>query len=97
MIEWFDLDKIIQPLTIRFRQTGDRFVPFGMDGEKKVGKFLTTSKVPHDVRQKILVITDAEKIIWLFPVRISEQTKVTDNTKTILQLCVTGVKWKKPD
>ncbi len=87
-IEWLDLDKIKSPLTVRFRQPGDKFIPLGLTGEKKVGKFLTTSKVPHKVRQKILIVSDADKIIWLCPVRISEQSKATGNTQKILQLYV---------
>jgi tRNA(Ile)-lysidine synthase len=89
LVEWFDLDKTKSPLVVRFRQAGDKFVPLGIDGQKKVGKFLTAARVPHDVRQKILIVADEEKIIWLCPVRISEQVKVTANTKTILQLNVT--------
>jgi tRNA(Ile)-lysidine synthase len=88
-IEWLDLDKIELPLSVRFRQAGDRFVPLGLAGGKKVGKFLTASKIPYETRGNILIITDAEKIIWLYPIRISEQTKITNNTKKILQLRIT--------
>jgi DNA/RNA-binding domain of Phe-tRNA-synthetase-like protein len=34
----------------------------------------------------VLVVTDAEKIIWVWPVRISEQAKVTTQTRRVLQL-----------
>jgi len=88
-IERFDLDKIKPPLSVRLRQPGDRLVPLGQKGEKKIGKFLTAQKVPHDIRQKILIVTDNEKIIWLWPIRISEQAKVTDKTCKILQLKIT--------
>jgi hypothetical protein len=42
--------------------------------------------MPEASRQKILVIADSEKIIWLCPVRISEQAKVTGQTSKVLQL-----------
>jgi tRNA(Ile)-lysidine synthase len=87
-IEWFDLDGIRLPITVRFRRPGDRFWPLGMAEEKRVGKFLTSAKMPEASRQKILVIADSEKIIWLCPVRISEQAKVTSRTKKALQLKV---------
>jgi len=74
---------------VRFRQAGDRFVPLGLGQEKKVGKFLTAAKVPHEVRHKVLVVADGEKIIWVWPIRISEQAKVTDGTRKILQLQIT--------
>lgn len=89
-IERFDIDKLKPPLTVRSRQPGDRFVPLGQKIETKIGKFLTAQKVPHDIRQKVLVIADMEKIIWLWPIRISEQSKITEETRKILQLKITN-------
>jgi len=85
-VEWFDLDKVVFPLVVRFRRAGDKFWPLGTACEKKAGKFLTSAKVPQQIRKKVLVIADAEKIIWLWPVRISELVKVTSETRKILQL-----------
>ena len=39
-------------------------------------------------REKVLVIEDAEKIIWVWPVRMSEQAKISGQTKRILQLTI---------
>jgi tRNA(Ile)-lysidine synthase len=88
-IEWFDLERIKTPLVVRFRRPGDKFVPLGLAQEKKLGKFLTAQRVPHRLRRKIFVVADGEKIIWVCPVRISEQTKVTGETRRIIQLHVT--------
>lgn len=85
-IEWFDMDKVSLPLAVRFRQAGDRFVPLGLTEEKRIGKFLTSAKVPQDARRKILVVADSKKVIWVWPIRISQQAKVTDQTRKILQL-----------
>jgi tRNA(Ile)-lysidine synthase len=85
-VEWFDLDKLTGPLIVRQRQTGDRFWPLGGEAEKRVGKFLTAQKVPRQLRQKLLIIADSEKIIWLGPLRPGELAKVTAQTKKILQL-----------
>jgi len=85
-VEWFDRDKLKLPLSVRFRNTGDRFWPLGMPAEKKVGKFLTAAQVPQRIRRKVLIIADREKIIWVCPIRISERAKVTDQTQRILQL-----------
>jgi tRNA(Ile)-lysidine synthase len=85
-IEWFNFEKIKPPLVVRFRRPGDRFVPLGLGQEKKVGKFLTDARVPQEVRQKLLIVTDSEKIIWVWPIRTSEQAKVTGGTRKILQL-----------
>ena len=89
-IEWFDLDKVKLPLEVRLRQTGDRFWPLGLAREKRVGKFLTAAKVPQELRRKLLIVADSEKIIWVWPIRIGEQAKVTSETRKILQLRITG-------
>jgi len=92
--EWFDLDKITLPLTIRPRKVGDRFRPLGLRGEKKVGKFLTASKIPQSLRKKILVVEDGEKIIWVWPIRISEKVKLDDKTRNVLQLRIEELETK---
>jgi tRNA(Ile)-lysidine synthase len=87
--EWFDLDKIKPPLTVRFRRPGDRFVPLGQSVDKKIGKFLTAQRAPYRIREQVIIVADGEKIIWVWPVRISEQSKITDQTRKILQLQIT--------
>lgn len=88
-IEWLDLDKVKPPLVVRLREDGDRFWPLGLEGEKKVGKFLTAAKVPQELRKKLLIVADSEKIIWLWPIRMSEQVKIISETQKILQLQIT--------
>lgn len=91
LIERFDLANIKPPLIVRPRRDGDRFVPLGLQAEKKVGKFLTDVHAPNDLRRKVLVVEDREKVIWLWPIRMSEQAKVTDRTRKILQMEIAGV------
>jgi tRNA(Ile)-lysidine synthase len=91
-VEWFDLDKIRLPLIVRFRQEGDRFVPLGLREGKKVGKFLTAAKTPREIRKQVFIVADAEKVIWVWPVRMGEQAKVAGGTRKILQLQVADAK-----
>jgi len=91
LVECFDLDKVKLPLVVRFRRAGDRFCPLGLAQEKKVGKFLTAAKVPQETRKNVLIVADSEKIIWVWPIRISEQVKITSETRKVLQLKITSV------
>ncbi len=84
--ECFDADQIQLPLNVRYRRPGDAFRPLGVDGSRKIGKFLSDLKIPMSQRNKALIISDAEKIIWVCPYRISEQAKVTGHTKRLLRL-----------
>jgi len=85
-VEWFDLDKINGPLRIRARKNGDRFVPFGLKTEKKIGKFLTDSKL---AQKTSFIIEDQDKIIYLAPLRPSDLARITSQTKRVLEITVT--------
>ena len=85
-VEWFDLAELKLPLVVRLRRVGDRFEPLGLASEKKLGKFLTAAKVPRELRKKLLIIADVQRVIWVWPIRMSEQAKVSATTDKILQL-----------
>jgi len=85
---YLDIDRLTLPLVARPRLPGDRFHPLGMADEKKVGKFLTAGRVPERLRRRLLILEDAERIVWVCPVRISERVKITDHTRRVLVLRV---------
>jgi len=88
-VEYLDFDRIGSDFVVRGRRQGDRFVPLGLPGEKKVGKFLTAARVPEETRRQVLIVADQEQILWVCPVRISERVRITDRTRRILALSVT--------
>jgi len=88
-VESFDLDKITLPLKVRRHRPGDRFVPLGTTEGKKVGRFMIDQRIPKRKREKTLVVTDGERIIWVWPIRMSDEAKVTDSTKRLLRLQIT--------
>ena len=85
-VEWLDADKVVGPVEIRGRRDGDRFWPIGASGEKKVGRFLIDAQLEAEAKQQTVVIKDAEKILWVAPVRMCEQAKVTEQTRKILEI-----------
>jgi len=89
-IERFDFDEVKPPLVVRPRRAGDRFVPLGAGAQKKVGKFLSDARAPQYLRRNILVVADSEKIMWVWPVRMCEQAKITGRTKKVLRLEITS-------
>ncbi|MEK7748082.1 MAG: tRNA lysidine(34) synthetase TilS [Nitrospirota bacterium] len=84
---FFDLDKISSPVTIRRWTPGDRFVPFGMNGQhKKLHDFFIDMKIPKSERNKIPILVCKEGILWVMGYRTDERFSVTTKTKNILQL-----------
>jgi tRNA(Ile)-lysidine synthase len=85
-VECLDADTIKEPLVIRRRRPGDRFLPLGASGSRKVGKFMTDLKLAKKKRAQVAIIQDQEKIVWVAPLRLSEQVKLTAATQRILKL-----------
>jgi hypothetical protein len=92
LIEWFDLEKIVMPLTARIRAQGDRFVPFGHKKPQKIGKFITRSKTAKKTKNNLFIITDNQKIIWLAPVRPSNLCAITQKTSKALKIRILEAK-----
>ena len=82
----FDADLVKGPITIRPWQEGDWFIPFGMKGRKLVSDYLTDCKVSALERQKQLVATCRNDIIWVMGRRSDNRYRVTDKTETQLIL-----------
>jgi len=82
----FDFDKIKGDIVVRNRKDGDKFIPFGMKGTKKLKELLIDLKVKKSERSKIPLICFGEDIAWIVGYRISDKFKITDSTKHILQI-----------
>lgn len=71
---------------IRSRQPGDTFVPYGMKGSKKIKSFFIDAKIPAYERQNFPLLVNKSEICCIFPLRVSENYKVTESTKKILMI-----------
>jgi tRNA(Ile)-lysidine synthase len=83
---YLDAAMIDFPLSIRKWQKGDFFHPLGMKGSKKVSDFLIDTKTPLPEKDRILVLTMNDKIIWLIGRRIDNRYKVSDSTSRVLMI-----------
>ena len=83
---FLDADLLPGPLLIRPRRPGDRFVPLGAPGTRKVKAFLIDRKVPVDERGRIPLVLSGDRIAWVVDHEIDDRFKVTDATRRILVL-----------
>lgn len=81
-----DADKIVGKLSIRQRKAGDRFIPFGMNGMKKLKDFFIDEKVPKYDRDLIPVFEDEEKIVWVCGHRIDQRVSHDENSLRYLMI-----------
>jgi tRNA(Ile)-lysidine synthase len=85
-IKYFDYDKIQKPLILRYRKDGDKFMPLGMKGNKKLKDLLMDLKIPKAERNEIPLICFGDDIAWVVGHQISEKFKISKDTKNILQI-----------
>lgn len=88
--KWLDYDKIKNTMRLRTRQEQDYLV-INREGErKKLKKYFIDEKIPSDRRDQILLLAEGSHILWVLGYRISEDIKVTEHTKRILEIHVDG-------
>ncbi|MDR2466947.1 MAG: tRNA lysidine(34) synthetase TilS [Prevotellaceae bacterium] len=82
----FDMSKLSFPLTLRHIEDGDRFVPLGMKGSKKLSDFLIDRKVPLIEKKRCMVLLSDGEIVWVAGLRIDDRFKATETSKRIFRI-----------
>ena len=86
-----DYDKILDKnLTVRNRRDGDRFIPSGMSGFKKLKKFFIDLKIPKQIRDNTPILCADSEIVAILGYRVDNRYLTNDKTKTILKISFLG-------
>jgi tRNA(Ile)-lysidine synthase len=80
----FDYDKIRFPLRLRKWRPGDRFIPFGMKGRKKVSDYFTERKYSILQKNNTWLLCSNNDIIWIIGERTDDRFRVEHHTKYAL-------------
>lgn len=84
-----DADKVQFPLTLRRWKQGDRFIPFGMKGQKKVSDFFSDNKFSLADKEDTWLLLSADgKIIWIVGHRSDNRFRISESTLHVLQMQV---------
>ena len=86
LIKFFDYDKIKKEIIIRNRRDGDKIIPLGMNGSKKIKDIFIDLKIPREERGNIPIVCFDDKIAWVVGLKTSQEYKVTNSTKKILKI-----------
>ena len=82
----FDMNRIAGQLISRNVRPGDRIVPFGMRGSKKLQDIFVDKKISKRDRARAIVVCDDEKILWVVGVVTSELGKLTDASQKAIRI-----------
>ncbi|MDD4777811.1 MAG: tRNA lysidine(34) synthetase TilS [Fermentimonas sp.] len=78
-----DADKLKFPLILRKWQAGDWFIPFGMNGRKKLSDYFTDQKYSLKDKQEVWLLLSEDDLVWIVGERSDERFKITDESKNI--------------
>ena len=83
-----DAERLNYPLMIRNFRPGDRFIPLGMKGHKKIKDFFIDLKIPSAVRASTPIMVCGDRTVWVCGHRIDDRFKITPGTKRILKATI---------
>ncbi|MDM8313038.1 tRNA lysidine(34) synthetase TilS, partial [Clostridium cadaveris] len=73
-------------IVIRQREQGDKFVPYGMKGNKKLKDLFMDMKISKEKRDKTPIVLFDNVITWIVGYRTSNNFKIDKDTKQILEI-----------
>jgi len=76
-----DGGKVDFPLTLRPAEQGERFTPPGMNGRKKISRFLADLKIPRQQRFEFPVLASEDRVVAVVGLQIDDRF-ATDSTTT---------------
>ena len=88
--KWLNYDKIKVGLQIRTRTAGDYLTVDDRGHTKKLKEYFINEKVPKEMRDTMLLLTEDSHVIWAVGQRISADYKIDENTKKILEVHFLG-------
>ncbi len=82
----FDAEKLEPILQIRAPQTGDSFMPLGMEHKKLISDFFIDKKMSIFEKEQTGLLVNNNEIIWVIGHRIDQRYRITEETQKVLHL-----------
>lgn len=84
--KWFDYDIIKHNVGVRTRRAGDRIVVGSRGESQKLKSYFVNEKIPAGKRDKIPLIVEDDRVLWIVGYRQSKAYQVTEQTATIIEI-----------
>ena len=73
-------------LCVRSRRPGDRIMPLGMSGSRKVQDVMVDDKTPEAERDGVPLVVSEHGVVWVVGHRIAHWARVREDTERVLRL-----------
>lgn len=85
-----DSETVQFPMRVRSVRPGEKILPLGGPGRKKIARILSDKKIPAHLRNHHPLLVAGDEIVAILGVRIDESFKVSEKSSSILV-----IKWEK--
>lgn len=85
-VAYFDYDKLSFPLKLRKWEDGDWFIPFGMNGQKKLSDYFSDHKFSRLQKEQTWLLCSGDNILWIIGERTDNRFRIDNKTKHILSV-----------
>lgn len=86
-----DAHAVTGELVVDSAREGDRIVPLGMTGSRKLSDVLSEAKIPRRLRAAVPVVRDGDRIVWVAGVVMSDDYKITEKSSAAFRIT-----WERP-
>ena len=86
----YNQTKGIHKIMTKLRLNGDKMIPLGMRGRKKLKDIFIDLKIPVEKRDEIPILCFDSEIAWIVEHRVSESFKITKETKNKIRVDYEG-------
>ena len=83
---FIDGDRLSGEISVRTRRAGDKIMPKGLNGTKKVKDIFIDRKIPAKQRDSVPLVCDERGIIWIAGVQQDSYYILNKDSKNIIYL-----------
>jgi tRNA(Ile)-lysidine synthase len=81
-----DAERLGPNLRVRSRQPGDRIIPLGMTGSRKVQDVFVDAHIPRDARDATPLVANERHVVWIPGLVVDTRTVLGDTTHHVAHL-----------
>lgn len=83
--EYIDAGRVSGGLIIRKWKAGDWFIPLGLGKKVKLSDFFVDRHVGRHQKDRVPILCDGEKIIWVCGMRLDDRARITRETEKAIK------------